>query len=201
MEAIFPVCGAGGPQLKRNPLGSICTMIPVLLVLALNSDLQAKPCGARPAITVTDSGIATLHIGFTVEQVRARCTVVKDTTLPNWDVVEVERVLFVVVGRDTVHAAIDNTGHVARLDVDSPNLRTVEGFGVGTSIRALAKPGSRGGASEATFGVTLRGHCGLRFVFGGVSGLDQGAQLDARQLRTLGLKPRVTRIEIWPCRG
>ena len=176
-------------------------MIPGLLVLALNSALQAKPCGARQLSLVSDSGIATLQIGLTVEQVRARCTVVKDTTLPNWDFVEVERVLFIVVGRDTVHAAIDNTGHVARLDVDSPHLRTAEGFGVGTSIRALAKPGSTGGASEATFGVTLRGHCGLRFIIGGVSGLDQGTELNARQLRSLGLRPRVTRIEIWPCRG
>jgi hypothetical protein len=27
MEAIFPVCGAGGPQLKRNPLGSTGTLL------------------------------------------------------------------------------------------------------------------------------------------------------------------------------
>jgi hypothetical protein len=49
MEAIFLVCGAGGPQLKRNPLGSLpFSITPLLIGLAVL-------CGI---VSVIASGVA-----------------------------------------------------------------------------------------------------------------------------------------------
>jgi hypothetical protein len=173
-----------------------------LLLVVLGTGVPQTPgCRATAPVNVSDSGIAALRLGLAVEEVRARCTVVRDTTLPNWDFAEPERILLVLVGHDTVQAAIDETGHVARVYVDTPNLHTRDGLGVGTSIRVLARLGATGAVSEATFGITVPGHCGLRFVMAGIEGLEQGSELNARQIRELPPGPKVTRLEIWPCRA
>jgi|SRR5690348_11084713 len=176
---------------------TLVTALVLLSAPALPS--QGQRCGGTSSVSIRDSSVGELQLGLTIDQVRARCAVVRDTTLPNWDSVEPERVLFIQVGSDTVQAAIDAKGHVVRIYVDSRKLRTVDGIGVGTKLRALTKPGAVGAASEATFGVTLREHCGLRFDVANVRGVDQGVELDDRRLRSLPPGPTVERVEIWGC--
>src|SRR5436190_4649979 len=173
----------------------------LVLLSPLAPPSQAHSCGVTPSVSVNDSGVGALRLGLTIAQVLARCAVVRDTTLPNWDFVEPERVLFVQLGSDTVQAALDTNGRVVRIYVDGRKLRTIDGLGVGTKLRALAKPGATGAASEATFGVTLREHCGLRFAVAGVQGVEQGAELDDLSLRSLPPGPTVTRVEISGCRS
>jgi hypothetical protein len=57
--------------------------VPVLVLLGTGPALsQAPTCGAAPPIRMGDSGIVALRLGLTVDQVRDRCKVVRDTTLP-----------------------------------------------------------------------------------------------------------------------
>jgi hypothetical protein len=174
--------------------------VPVLVLLGtVPAPSQVPTCGAAAPIRMGDSGIVALRLGLTVDQVRDRCKVVRDTTLPNWDLVEPERVLFVMLGADTVQAALDANGRVVRIYVDTPRIRTIGGLGVGTALHTLAKPGAVGAVSEATFGVSVPGHCGLRFVVTGIQGLEQGTELNARRLQAMPRGPTVTRVEIASC--
>jgi hypothetical protein len=171
----------------------------VLLFNAVTARGQDPHCGALRSVTVSDSGIGALRLGLTAGQVRTRCSVVRDTMVPNWDFVELERVLFVLVGADTVQAAVDPDGRVVRIYVDTPKARTADGIGVGSPLRKLVRPGATGAYSEATFGITMREHCGLQFIMKGVRAAEQGTEVDDEWLRALPPGPTVLRIQIWGC--
>jgi hypothetical protein len=132
-------------------------------------------------------------------EVAAAYRVLADTTLPNWDYVEPERTLLVRVGADTVRAAVSAQGRVDRIDIDSPRFRTRDGIHVGTALHSVIRPGASAGVSEATVGLQLPGHCGLRFVVAGAPDLEHGAEIQYRQLRTFPRSARISRIEIWGC--
>jgi len=116
--------------------------------------------------------------------------IIKDTVLPNWDYVEPERVVVISLGADTVQVVVDSAGRVERVYVDSPRLKTVDSLGVGTRLVTLAKRGSTGNQSEATFGVYVPAHCGLRFVITGIPAMNQAEELGHTAMRRLLLAPR-----------
>jgi hypothetical protein len=136
---------------------------------------------------------------MTLSEVRGGYQVVADTVLPNWDFVEPERTLLVRIGPDTVRAAVSPQGRVDRIDIDSRRLRTTDGIRVGSPLQSILKPGATAGVSEATVGLQLPGHCGLRFVIAGAPDLEPGAQLSYGQLRAFPRAARISRIEIWGC--
>jgi hypothetical protein len=116
-------------------------------------------CGAE---VLGEEGIGELRIGATVEAVRERCNVVRDTTAPGAEGMPARK-LAVALSRDTVEAEIVD-GRVWRIAVGSPRLRTADALGVGTSIgrlRQLKEP--RGMMGEGQFFVASPQHCGMSF--------------------------------------
>ncbi len=116
-------------------------------------------CGAE---VLGEEGIGELRIGATVEAVRERCNVVRDTTAPGAEGMPARK-LAVALSRDTVEAEIVD-GRVWRIAVGSPRLRTADALGVGTSIgrlRQLKDP--RGMMGEGQFFVASPQHCGMSF--------------------------------------
>ena len=120
---------------------------------------QKSSCGAE---ILGEEGIGELRIGASVESVRQKCNVVRDTTAPGAEGMPARK-LAVALSRDTVEAEIVD-GRVWRIAVHSPRLRTADALGVGTSIgrlRQLKEP--RGMMGEGQFFVASPQHCGMSF--------------------------------------
>lgn len=116
---------------------------------------------------LTDEGIGELRIGATVESVRQKCNVVRDTTVMGAEGMPARK-LFVALSRDTVEAEIVN-GQVWRIAVDSPRLRTADGLGVGTSIKRLRQlKNPRLMTGEGQLFVASLEHCGMSFQLANV---------------------------------
>lgn len=120
---------------------------------------RKSSCGSE---VLGEEGIGELRIGATVEAVRQKCNVVRDTTAPGIEGMPARK-LAVALSRDTVEAEIVD-GRVWRIAVHSPRLRTADALGVGTSIgrlRELKEP--RGMMGEGQFFVASPQHCGMSF--------------------------------------
>jgi hypothetical protein len=181
----------------------ISHLLSVLLVVGVTAQAAAQrpDRSCRGSAFVTDSGVGALRLGLSVATVRERCIVYADTSLVNHDFVEMERVLLVRIGRDTIRAAVSHDGVIDRIDVDTPHLQTRDGVRVGRTLRSLLNRRVTGGVSEATVGIALPGHCGLRFVLAGEpSDLEQGRDLAYQDLRRFPVTTRVARIQIVGCR-
>jgi hypothetical protein len=171
-----------------------------LCATVASSAAAQQPRRSGPVPVISDSGVGQLRLGMSVEAVTARLVVLADTSLVNLDRVEMERVLLVRIGRDTVRAAITDEGRVDRIDIDTPHLQTRDGVRVGRSLRSLLSPRVRGGVSEATVGITLPGHCGLSLLLSAApDNLEQGQELAFADLRRFPSRTRVARIEINGC--
>jgi hypothetical protein len=117
----------------------------LILVLALFGCEVRKVSPASDSSTFATSscgdgvlggeGIGELRLGTTVETVRQKCNVLRDTTAMGAEGMPARK-LTVALSRDTVEAEIVN-GRVWRIAVGSPRLRTADGLGVGTSIDRL----------------------------------------------------------------
>ena len=126
---------------------------------ASSSTSGKSPCGTE---VLGEEGIGELRIGATVESVRQKCNVVRDSTAPGIEGMPARK-LAVALSRDTVEAEIVD-GRVWRIAVHSPRLRTADALGVGTSIgrlRELKEP--RGMMGEGQFFVVSPQHCGMSF--------------------------------------
>jgi hypothetical protein len=95
---------------------------------------QISSCGPE---AITDEGIGELRIGATVESIRQKCNVVRDTTAPGAEGM-LARKLRVALSRDTVEAEIVD-GRVWRIAVHSPRLRTADSLGVGITLARLLR--------------------------------------------------------------
>ena len=115
-------------------------LILLLALIACETKHPLSPCGEG---VITDEGIGELRIGATVESVRQKCDVVRDTTLIAAEGMPARK-LAVVFSRDTVEAEIVD-GRVWRIAVLAPRLRTADSLGVGTNLARLLQLKNRAG--------------------------------------------------------
>jgi hypothetical protein len=150
----------------------------VLVTLFSCGDDQARPrsCGVGQPPLLTDSGVGALRVGATVDDVRAACVVLRDTTLVAGNEGMPERRLTVILGSIATAATVSE-GRIWRIEIASPRFRTADSLGVGSTVAQL-----RGGTSRVAAGanggyVVRSDHCGLAFQLGGVPARD-GLRVD-----------------------
>jgi hypothetical protein len=156
---------------------------------------QKSSCGEE---ILGEEGIGELRIGATVESVRQKCNVLRDTTALGAEGMPARK-LTVALSRDTVEAEIVN-GRVWRIAVDSPRLRTADALGVGTSIgrlRQLKNP--RGMMGEGQFFVASPDHCGMSFRLSNAGPRARG-DMDRAGLFRLSEMAVVSEVLIFGCR-
>jgi hypothetical protein len=157
---------------------------------------QKSSCGAE---ILGEEGIGELRIGASVESVRQKCNVVRDTTAPGAEGMPARK-LAVALSRDTVEAEIVD-GKVWRIAVHSPRLRTADALGVGTSIgrlRQLKEP--RGMMGEGQFFVASPQHCGMSFRLANAGPAARG-DMDRAGLLRLSEAAAVSQVLIFGCEG
>ena len=119
---------------------------------------DGRECRIAP---VTGGGIGDVMIGMSEADLRARCTVTSDTTVPGPEG-QTSRRLGVAMGGETVDVEIAD-GKVWRIPVTLEALRTADSLGVGTPLaRLLDLPGVTAAMGEGTY-VMAPSHCGISF--------------------------------------
>lgn len=164
---------------------------------ATSATSQISSCGVE---VLDEEGIGELRIGATVESVRQKCNVLRDTTAIGAEGMPARK-LTVALSRDTVEAEIVD-GRVWRIAVDSPRLRTADALGVGTSIgrlRQLKDP--RGMMGEGQFFVASPQHCGMSFLLSNAGPRAQRGDLDRAGLFRLPETAVVSEVLIFGCRA
>jgi hypothetical protein len=150
---------------------------------------------------LSGSGIGTLQIGVAVDSIRARCSVIRDTTKLGLEGMPA-RTILVATNRDTVEAEIDNN-RVWRIPVTDPDFRTRDSLGVGTPLtRLLAMPDLRGMTGEGALYVMTPARCGLSFQLSeSDTGAASGGDWTAAALRRLPSRTTVSRVLIVGCQS
>jgi hypothetical protein len=157
---------------------------------------RPSACGAE---VITDEGIGEIRIGATVESVRQKCNVVRDTTAPGAEAMPARK-LTVALSRDTVEAEIVD-GRVWRIAVHSPRLRTADSLGVGTTLaRLLQLRNPRGMTGEGRFYVASPAHCGMSFRLANAGPGAQRGDLDGAGLARLPKSAVVIEVLVFGCR-
>jgi hypothetical protein len=157
---------------------------------------RPSACGSE---VITDEGIGQLRIGATVESVRQKCNVVRDTTAPGAEGMPARK-LRVALSRDTVEAEIVD-GRVWRIAVHSPRLRTADSLGVGTTLaRLLQLRNPRGMTGEGKFFVASPEHCGMSFRLANAGPGARRGDLDSAGLERLPKSAVVSEVLIFGCR-
>jgi mono/diheme cytochrome c family protein len=126
-----------------------------------------KDCRVSMPAVLTDSGVGALRVGATVEEVRAACHVLRDTTFASGREGMFERQLTVVLGSIATSATVSD-GRVWRIEIASPRFRTRDSLGVGSTVAQLRSGASRVAAGANGGYVVRSDHCGLAFQLGGV---------------------------------
>lgn len=156
---------------------------------------QKSACGAE---VLGEEGIGELRIGATVESVRQKCNVVRDTTAPGAEGMPARK-LAVALSRDTVEAEIVD-GRVWRIAVHSPRLRTADALGVGTSIGRLRQmKEARGMMGEGQFFVASPQHCGMSFRLSNAGPRAKRGDMDRAGLFRLPETAVVSQVLIFGC--
>lgn len=156
---------------------------------------QRSSCGDE---VLGDEGIGELRIGATVDSIRQKCNVIRDTTAIAAEGMPARK-LTVALSRDTVEAEIVN-GRVWRIAVASPRLRTADALGVGTSIgrlRQLRNP--RGMMGEGQLFVASPQHCGMSFLLSNAGPGALRGDLDRAGLFRLPETAVVSEVLIFGC--
>ena len=153
------------------------------------SAADVRSCDARGA-RLTGDGLGALRVGATLASVREACRVVRDTVAEGPEA-QPQRELTVVTGADTLTAIVVNDA-IWRVHVADPDIRTADGFGVGTPASAFR---SLEGASvlvgEGVF-VTVPSICGLSFRLSGDA--DIGVVASRPERERLAALPPATRV-------
>jgi hypothetical protein len=168
------------------------------------SSPAALPTAAPPSTAscgdqvITEEGIGDLRIGASIESVRQKCTVVRDTTVMGPEGMPARK-LAVMFSRDTVEAEIVD-GRVWRLAVLSPRLRTADSLGVGTSIgRLLQLKNPHGMTGEGQFFVASPAHCGMSFRLTIAEAGPAPGDLDQAGLARLPRSTSVNEVLVFGC--
>jgi hypothetical protein len=133
----------------------------------------ALDCGipAAPALGVlTANGVGDLRVGATVTDVRSRCEIVKDTTLPGPEGTQ-ERRLTLAMGSDSVQAIVD-ADRIWRVELTSPRFRTTDSLGVATRGWELKRGRGKIATGEGNVAALRDDHCGLSFLLSGVTPIE-----------------------------
>jgi hypothetical protein len=110
---------------------------------------------------LTDSGVGALRVNAPVEQLRAVCDILHDTTRLGREGMP-ERRLTVVLGSVTTTSTVAD-GRIWRIEIASPRLRTRDSLGVGTTVGQLRRRSASIVAGEDANYALVKGHCGLSF--------------------------------------
>jgi hypothetical protein len=154
----------------------------------------ASTCGLGRESLLTGNGIGDLRIGATAEQVHKQCNVIRDTTLQFGAEGMPERRIAVRFGRDTVEGTVVND-KVWRLEVLSPELRTDDSIGVGSTAGKIRQQAVQYlGYGEGGPFISLTKHCGLSFELAGVKGF-------ARSWNQVPNTATVRRVLVLGCRN
>ena len=163
---------------------------------ASSSVARPSACGDE---VITDKGIGELQIGATVEAIRQKCDVVRDTTALDSEGMPARK-LSVALSRDTVEAEIVD-GRLWRIAVHSPRLRTADSLGVGIPLsRLLRLRNPRGMAGEGKFFVASPEHCGMSFRLASTGPGAQRGDMDGSGLRRLPPSTAVSEVLVFGCR-
>lgn len=139
-----------------------------------------------------------MRIGATVESVRQKCKLLRDTTAPGAEGMPARK-LAVALSTDTVEAEIVN-GRVWRIAIDSPGLRTPDGLGAGTSIERLRQLKSpRLMTGEGQLFVASSEHCGMSFRLSNTGPDALRGNLDRAGLSRLPESAVVSEVLIFGC--
>ena len=160
--------------------------------------------GPRPSTCgeeiITDEGIGELRIGTTVELLRQKCKVVRDTTAPGAEGMPARK-LAVALSRDTVEAEIVD-GRVWRIAVHSPRLRTADSLGVGTTrARLLRLTNPRLMTGEGALFAATPEHCGMSFRLKGTGSGALGRSVERAGLSRLPESTVVSEVLVFGCRS
>ena len=148
---------------------------------------------------LADDGIGELDIGTTVESVRQKCNVLRDTTVMGVEGMPARK-LIVALSSDTVEAEIVD-GRVWRLAVTSSRLKTADGLGVGTSIERLRQLKSpRLMTGEGALFVATPDHCGMSFRLTNTGPDALRGNRDQAGLSRLPASAAVSEVLIFGCR-
>jgi hypothetical protein len=163
-------------------------------------DLVASlECGVPAGDVQIDEGVGVLRPGVGVEDVRQRCTVVRDTVVPGPEGMPT-RLLVVKLGADSaIGEVVGDT--LWRVRLSSERFRSAQGFGVGTLAREIAAaPGAGVHVGEGEVYMLLEGLCGVSYRLAGVDfGRVASAQSAERALEELPDSARVDRMLLWRC--
>jgi hypothetical protein len=166
-------------------------------VAAPAPSVAASTCGDDE--TLTDEGIGHLRIASTVEAVGLNCNIVRDTTAIGAEGMPARKLL-VALSRDTVEAEVVS-GRVWRIAVASPQLRTADSLGVGTTkarLLQLTKPRLMTG--EGKLFVASPDHCGMSFRLTNVGRDALRGTRDRVGLARLPDSAMVSEVLIFGCR-
>jgi hypothetical protein len=131
---------------------------------------------------LTPNGIGDLRVGAAISDLRARCVIVADTTLPGPEGTQERRVTVLLAG-DSVTATVDGDS-VWRIEVDSPTFRTRDSLGVGTLGRDLKRAPGTIATGEGNVAALRTDHCGLSFLLAGATSRTRWATLpDSARVR------------------
>jgi hypothetical protein len=134
---------------------------------SLAADTSLTDCGLRPASVLTGRGIGDVRVGASVNQLRAGCRVVRDTTLQFGNEGMPERRVTVALGTDSLDATIVDD-HVWRIEVRTPRFRTADSLGVGSIVRDIRRGPTTLATGDRGVFALRRDHCGLSFQLAGV---------------------------------
>lgn len=162
---------------------------------AASQSERKSSCGGE---VIGEEGIGELRIGATVESVRQKCNVLRDTTAMGAEGMPARK-LTVALSTDTVEAEIVN-GRVWRIAIDSPRLRTPDGLGAGTLIERLRQLKSpRLMTGEGQLFVATPEHCGMSFRLSNTGPDALRGNLDRAGLSRLPESAVVSEVLIFGC--
>lgn len=180
-----------GCETKKEPAAAA----PSSATAATSAIYPISSCGDE---VITDEGIGQLRIGTTVESIRQKCNVARDTTVIAGEGMPARK-LAVAFSRDTVEAEIVN-GRVRRIAVLSPRLRTAASLGVGTrGVRLLELKDAHGMMGEGELFVASPDHCGMSFRLANAGPGGHRGDLDRAGLGRLPVQTVVSEVLIFGC--
>jgi hypothetical protein len=159
-----------------------------------------KDCTAVSRAAITDSAVGVLQLGMSAGDVRARCQVLRDTTMLNGDYVEKQRTMAVLVGTDTVRAWLPGDS-INEIEVLSDRLQTEDSLHVGMMLADLRGiSGVTATSGEASTWLQLPQHCGIGLVVAGAPGMgEDGAEANEATVRSWPDTIKVKGIRVARC--
>ena len=131
-------------------------VVVAFLTLSSRQPAVQNDCAVRKAAVVRDSSVGPIKLGMAFSDIKRSCKVIRDTVLPDYDYAELQRVLVIDLGLDTVLvkgsvSPLDSNQtnqRVVSITIAGPRLRTLDSLRVGMTLRELRRRrGLRGGVS------------------------------------------------------